>query len=371
MRIEVQNRWIGLLVFLLFAFSHLHAQEPAPSSLPKSLKVGVVSIPPLAIKESGGNWTGIAVEVWRAVASSLGWDYQLITFHDHKELGQAIQSGQIDLAIPSIPVYAMAPQDISFSQPFFSSEYAAAVSPATWKITWFNSLGALVSAGILEFFLALLILLACGGFLIWICERRKNPGEFGGSLLEGIGHGIWWSAVTMTTVGYGDKSPQTLLGRLVAFIWMFSGFILLSVFVSALVSNISSKVHDGMDAVQTLKRARVGVFANSPAAVYLQARGIQPIQFKDLADLKQAFSRHEIDAIFADSAHLQRVNWQPVGIRPLIIAQSNGSNWYAFAFKHDSALEDPLNREILKFIQQPQWTEIITSSTGSLGIPGL
>lgn len=348
------------------------AQEPTPEPSPaKQLKVGAVATPPLVIHEHNGDWSGIAVEVWREVARSLQWEYQLIPFQNHDELGQAIQSGQIDIAIPSIPVYVMAPQDISFSQPFFSSEYAAAVAPTTWKVTWFNSLGALVSAGILEFFLALLVLLFCGGFFIWICERRKNPGEFGGSIVEGIGHGIWWSAVTMTTVGYGDKSPQTFLGRMVAFVWMFSGFILLSVFVSALVSNISSKVHSGMDAVRTLKGARVGVLSDSPASSYLQARGIEPIQFKDLAELKQALGHHKIDAIFADSAHLQRVDWDPVGIRPIIIAQSNGANWYAFAFKHDSPLEEPLNRAILQFIQEPRWSEIITSSPGSLGIPVL
>lgn len=371
MRAAVQNKWAGLVALLLLVFSHTYAQEtPPPAAAPKQLKVGVVAIPPLVILEQGGGWSGIGVEVWQEVADSLGWEYQFVPYRNHDELGKAIQSGQIDLAIPSIPVYALAPQDISFSQPFFSSEYAAAVSPQTWKITWFNSLGALVSAGILEFFLALLVLLICGGFLIWICERRRNPGEFGGSIIEGIGHGIWWSAVTMTTVGYGDKSPQTLLGRLVAFVWMFSGFILLSVFVSALVSNISSKVHSGMDAVRTLKGTRVGVLSDSPASFFLQARGIQPIQFKDLNDLKLAFGRHQIDAIFGDSAHLQRVNWEPIGIRPLIVSQSNGANWYAFAFRNGSPLEEPLNRAILKFIQQPRWSEIISSSPGSLGRPG-
>jgi hypothetical protein len=37
------------------------------------------------------------------------------------------------------------------------------------------------------------------GIIVWFFERRKNPDQFGGHPLKGIGAGFWWSAVTMTT----------------------------------------------------------------------------------------------------------------------------------------------------------------------------
>lgn len=45
------------------------------------------------------------------------------------------------------------------------------------------------------------------------------------SLVEGIslGDALWWSFVTTTTVGYGDISPVTPLGRIVAIILMLVG----------------------------------------------------------------------------------------------------------------------------------------------------
>lgn len=74
-------------------------------------------------------------------------------------------------------------------------------------------IGRLISPRFLAVIAALLALLIGVGVLIWLAERRVNA-QFQRDPLSGIGSGLWWSAVTMTTVGYGDQAPTTLLGRL-------------------------------------------------------------------------------------------------------------------------------------------------------------
>ena len=39
-----------------------------------------------------------------------------------------------------------------------------------------------------------------------------------------VGQGVYWAIVTMTTVGYGDIVPQTVLGQLLAAVVMLLGF---------------------------------------------------------------------------------------------------------------------------------------------------
>ena len=41
--------------------------------------------------------------------------------------------------------------------------------------------------------------------------------------------GIWWSIVTLTTVGYGDIAPQTVLGQTLASFIMIIGYAIIAV----------------------------------------------------------------------------------------------------------------------------------------------
>jgi voltage-gated potassium channel len=51
-----------------------------------------------------------------------------------------------------------------------------------------------------------------------------------------IGDALWWSIVTVTTVGYGDISPQTAIGRIVASVLMIMGI----GFIGSLTSTLST-----------------------------------------------------------------------------------------------------------------------------------
>lgn len=61
--------------------------------------------------------------------------------------------------------------------------------------------------------------------------------------------GIWWSVVTLTTVGYGDISPTTAEGRILAVLIMFFGIGLLGVLSASLASmliNMRIRENKGM-----------------------------------------------------------------------------------------------------------------------------
>ena len=54
--------------------------------------------------------------------------------------------------------------------------------------------------------------------------------------IEGIGDAIWWSFVTITTVGYGDLYPKTTGGRIVGVVVMIFGIGFLGMFTATIAS---------------------------------------------------------------------------------------------------------------------------------------
>ncbi len=71
-----------------------------------------------------------------------------------------------------------------------------------------------------------------GGVSVYLVEGRINP-EIN-SLLDGM----WWSLVTITTVGFGDITPVTLLGRIVGAVMMIAGMFTLALFAGIVGSSL-------------------------------------------------------------------------------------------------------------------------------------
>ncbi|MGE8203878.1 potassium channel family protein [Heyndrickxia sp. NPDC080065] len=55
------------------------------------------------------------------------------------------------------------------------------------------------------------------------------------------GEALWWSVVTMTTVGYGDYYPVTSAGRIIAGFLMFTGITLIGTITGTVAAFLTSK----------------------------------------------------------------------------------------------------------------------------------
>lgn len=75
--------------------------------------------------------------------------------------------------------------------------------------------------------------------------------------IHDFGEALWWAFVTITTVGYGDLTPVTAGGRLVAVGLMIAGVALLGVVTATLASWLVSKVAVADEKEDMITRAHV------------------------------------------------------------------------------------------------------------------
>ena len=78
------------------------------------------------------------------------------------------------------------------------------------------------SAKIQVFLLAVLVLVVIFGALMYLVEGEANG-------FTSIPQSVYWAVVTLSTVGYGDMTPQSPLGRFLASILMVTGFGIIAV----------------------------------------------------------------------------------------------------------------------------------------------
>ena len=83
-----------------------------------------------------------------------------------------------------------------------------------------------------RFLVTAAVLVLNGAVIVYLYERHAP-----GSNIHTLGDAVWWSVVTVTTVGYGDFYPVTTGGRITACFIMGTGLLTLAVITAQVASS--------------------------------------------------------------------------------------------------------------------------------------
>jgi voltage-gated potassium channel len=111
------------------------------------------------------------------------------------------------------------------------------------------------------FFFAVICIVVILGTLMYVVEGPENG-------FVSIFQGIYWAIITITTVGYGDIVPGTVLGKIISSVSMIIGYAILAVPTGIVTVEMSRSVNNSNTC------SHCG-FGNSPFANYCNHCGTQ------------------------------------------------------------------------------------------------
>lgn len=353
------KKLIQLFVFFVLNLSIIIGQP-----IKNNIIVGTKLAEPFVIKSGSGQFEGISFELWEKIAKELQLNYQIKVFN-LKGLTDAVANNSIDIAVSPLTITSEREKLFDFTHAYFTTGLSIAVSN-TNDSSILSIAKNLFSIQLIKIVLLILVCLLVVGILVWLFERKFNKYEFGDGKTSGLGSSLWWAAVTMTTVGYGDKAPKTTGGRIIALIWMFAGLVIISGFTAAITSALTvDKLDEGISSLSDLYNARVATVKSSSSEEFLTQNSIDYITVVSIEEGIEFINQNKIDALVYDAPILKyyiktKNISNEVRVLPLILDPIN----YAYALPTNSPLKESINRILLREIDKVEWTNVINSYLG-------
>lgn len=326
-----------------------------------TLVIGYYPSAPFII-ENGDNLDGISIWLWESIQRETGYPYKLKKM-TLDEVVKGLAQDEIDMTLNPLTINSIRSEVMDFSAPYYISNSSVMVNSVGSFEKGMQFISSFFSLNFLRAIGALFLVVFIFGTLAWVFEHRKNPEEFKPGI-KGLWSGIWWSAVTMTTVGYGDKSPRSTGGRVIALIWMFAAIIIISGFTASIASSLTvNQLSWNQNKIKDFKEKRIAVIDNSATQVFLEQRFFKELYpYQSLKACVEALEKGDVDAVSHDVPQLTYISGLDSLDRFDVLPIRYNPQLYAFGFteKMSEHKKEVIGNELLKIIESTDWRVLLS-----------
>lgn len=331
------------------------------------LRFVVRTLEPFVLYENR-TYAGYSVEVAEAVGAQMGRDVEVYGVNSVAKQLDDVARGVADVALGAISITAEREQHVDFSLPMFQSGLMIMV-PSEDRRGLFSRAGdlaaAILGSGLPWMILGFGLVLMLSAHAIWWFERRDNP-DFPSVYRKGIWDSFWWATVTITTVGYGDKTPRGRAGQGFALLWMVVGYFVFASFTASITSSLAiNEIRGTLAGPSDLPGHEVATLANSQAERWLVDEGIGRVTFGSVDDMYQALVEGEVDAIVFDAPVLLYQAARDPAVRT--VGPVFDTVRYGLAVSdEDDELHEQLNRALLEMVEDGSYEQLNSRWFGEL-----
>ena len=291
------------------------------------------------------------------MAAEAGLRYQFVKYETFPDLLDAVQAGTVDVAVSGITITAEREEYMDFSHGYMRSDLKAVVPSSMVYVSVFQ---VIFSPGRTKALISLLIFVVFAAHIIWWADQGCP--SIDDRYLPGIFEAMYFTVVTMATVGYGDIAPKRWATRLFSCLVMIVGISFFCQVVSDLVAYkavSACKVRKPSD----LCGMKVATIDKSSSVGALRRLGATVVPVRRLDDGWKEVTEGRADAMVYDGPNLQ--NWildQPEArLLPFSFEQQD----YGFAMTHSNATTEKVNRAILRLKENGVYDRLYASWFGA------
>jgi ABC-type amino acid transport substrate-binding protein len=311
---------VTLLLFAMAAAT-ARADEPAPG---RAMVVGTKPSPPFVVKKADGTWGGPAIELWKLVAADMGVRVTIRSFEQVQALLDAVERGELDVAVGTITVTPERERAVDFSTPIYSTGLAIAVRPPVTRLGPIarRVLGWQLAA-------ALAVLFVLGAALVLLARKKAQ--------LRWVAGGIWLAAALIVVSGFAS--------------WAATG---------AARDELAATVRGPDD----LAHVRVTTVPGSTSAAYLKGRHIRFQPVATPQDGLRAVAGGKADATVYDAPLLRDLARAGTASGTVILPGVFEPQDYAFALPKGSPLKGEIDRHLATHLIGDTWRQLLARAVG-------
>jgi len=301
--------------------------------------------------------SGFSIDLWQALAAELGIDYENEIVTTVQEQLDAVETNQADVAIAAISITADRETRIDFSHRYFESGLGI-LTRSSSSTPLLDTFRLALSPTLLRLLVFLILTIVIAGHIIWLIERWRNE-EFPQTYLRGVSEGVWWAAVTVTTVGYGDKTPIGRLGRLFGIFWMFAGLFIIANFTAGVTSQLTLQTLQGtINGPEDLPGKRIVTVAGSTSDEWLEIEGIGHQTVPTIEEAYAMLDSGTVQAVVYDHPVLLYFALQNEDKGLIVPGEPFNKEDYGIAFPAGSPLREEINRALLVLLENGTYDRI-------------
>lgn len=333
-----------------------------------TLQIGYYESPPFVMETDEGRLSGVSIWLWEQIQKDIEHPFKLIPYDTDKPLSDLLrdlETGRIDMAINPLTITSSRDSKLDFTYPIYIADLTIVQSADSSSSSFIKVVREFLNHKVLLLILVLAGLVIFFGLILWLVEKKNHHFEPG---IKGLFSSFWWSAVTMTTVGYGDKVPISHLGRFIAFIWMLCSIIIIAIFSASITSSLTvHRLTNANLSVQSFKQAKLGTVNSSASEEFLKRNFFR--NFKTYPELNtglRALQTGEVDYFLYDEPWLiyllnNELEFSTLELMPVRFNRQ----LYAFPMREDMSrsFEKKVSSSIIRLMETKDW-EILLGEFG-------